>query len=433
DVLGMAGPDSSIAGMMPCTVIRPGDMADQILDGDRHPDWHGRRSKMVMAWPANEKLWVEYASLRAAGLRRDDRGAGATEFYRKNRAAMDAGARVSWEARFPPECLSAIQNAMNLKLRDEAAFFAEYQNEPLTEQREEEVMTAEDIAGKLNRRAHGTIPTSCGKLVAYVDVHKRLLYYVVMALEPNFTGYIVDYGAHPDQKRHHFAYRTARRTLLTAHRGKGEEAAIYAGLEALTAEKLGAAWPRDDGAQMRINLCVIDSGYQKDTVELFCRQSRFAPICLAAKGLPVSAANIPLEERPRKKGEEIGDGWRVTGAQGEHSVRLALIDTNHWKSFLHARLAVGMGDAGCLSLWGKSEIHHRMLAEHWTAEGRTPTEGRGRKLNEWRLPAHKPDNHLFDCAVGCLAGASMLGVRLLGEAVPRAKRVKARKTKARYF
>lgn len=47
---------------------------------------------------------------------------------------MDEGAVVAWLERFNHDELSAIQHAMNLKLQDEAAFFAEYQNQPLPEE-----------------------------------------------------------------------------------------------------------------------------------------------------------------------------------------------------------------------------------------------------------------------------------------------------------
>jgi len=43
-VLGLAGPGKKISGIMPCTVIRPGDMADRILDRDKHPQWQGETS-----------------------------------------------------------------------------------------------------------------------------------------------------------------------------------------------------------------------------------------------------------------------------------------------------------------------------------------------------------------------------------------------------
>ena len=66
--------------------------------------------------------------------RNDGDGREATEFYRQHREEMDAGAVVAWPERYNDDELSAIQHAMNLKLRDEAAFFAEYQNEPLLEE-----------------------------------------------------------------------------------------------------------------------------------------------------------------------------------------------------------------------------------------------------------------------------------------------------------
>ena len=37
-VLGLAGPGKKISGIMPRTVIRPGDMADRILHRDNHPE-----------------------------------------------------------------------------------------------------------------------------------------------------------------------------------------------------------------------------------------------------------------------------------------------------------------------------------------------------------------------------------------------------------
>ena len=46
-VLGLAGPGQNISGIMPCTVIRPGDMADRILSRDHHPQWQGQRTRMV--------------------------------------------------------------------------------------------------------------------------------------------------------------------------------------------------------------------------------------------------------------------------------------------------------------------------------------------------------------------------------------------------
>ena len=119
-ILGLAGPGKKISGIMPCTVIRPGDMADNILDRDKHPEWNGERTKMVYSFSTNEKLWTRYAEIRAESLRMGHGGREATEFYRNNKDAMDDGAVVAWAERYNYDELSAIQHAMNLKLQDEA-------------------------------------------------------------------------------------------------------------------------------------------------------------------------------------------------------------------------------------------------------------------------------------------------------------------------
>jgi hypothetical protein len=83
---------------------------------------------------------------------------------------------------------------MNLKLQDEAAFFAEYQNEPLPEETAEaDELSADQIAGKLNRMKRGEVPVGCTHLTAFIDVQANVLFYVA-AWEDDFTGYVLDYG-----------------------------------------------------------------------------------------------------------------------------------------------------------------------------------------------------------------------------------------------
>jgi hypothetical protein len=158
-ILGLAGPGKKISGIMPCTVIRPGDMADNILTRDKHPEWNGERTKLVYSFPTDEKLWQRYAELRAESLRSHGDIRLATELYAAERDAMDAGAMVAWPERFNHDELSAIQHAMNLKFQDEAAFFAEYQNEPLPEDSAaDDELTADQIAGKTNRMQRRAVP-----------------------------------------------------------------------------------------------------------------------------------------------------------------------------------------------------------------------------------------------------------------------------------
>ena len=420
-VLGLAGPGNKISGIMPCTVIRPDDMADRILDRDKHPQWQGDRTKMVYTFPTNEKLWQQYGQVRAEALRNERGLAEATEFYRKHRAAMDEDAVIAWPERFNPDELSAVQHAMNLKLQNEAAFFAEYQNEPLPETTaDDDLLTADQIAGKTCGLPQHLVPVGCNHLTMFIDVQQKLLFFVICAWEDDFTGYIIDYGTYPDQKRPYFTLRDATRTLAVAAKGTGLEGSIYAGLEALTADRLSRSWRRDDGAELRIDRCLIDAnwGSSTDVVYQFCRQSNHAGIVLPSHGRFVGASSRPFSEYKRKPGERVGLNWRMTNASGKRAVRHVIYDTNYWKSFVQARLVVAQGDPGCLSLFGTSPEAHRMFAEQLTAEYRVKTEGRGRTVDEWKIRPEQSDNHWLDGVVGCAVSASIQGCVLFGTDAP---------------
>lgn len=425
-IQGLAGPGRKIAGLMTLTVVRPEDLADRILDRDKHPQWQGERTKMVYAWPTNEVLWAKYAELWRAGMQADRGIVAATEFYRQHRVRMDAGAVIAWPARHNPDELSALQHAMNLKLdRGEAAFWAEYQNEPLPEaQVGDELLTVDQIAAKVNGLQRGAVPLSCTHLTMFVDVQAKALFWLVTAWEDDFTGYVVDYGTEPDQKVTYFTLRDVRRTLATAAPRAGFEGAIYAGLERLIERTVGREWRRDDGVQVRIDRCLIDAnwGQSSDVVYQFCRQSPYAAVLLPSHGKYVGASSIPFSDYKRKRGDRVGLNWRIPVITGKRAVRHVVFDTNYWKSFVHARLAVPMGDPGCLSLFGRQAEAHRLLAEHLTSEYRVKTEGRGRTVDEWKLRVEGLDNHWFDGLVGCAVAASMHGVALFGtEARPVAR------------
>jgi len=416
-ILGLAGPGRKIAGLMTLTVVRPDDLADRILDRDKHPQWQGERTKMVYSLPTADRLWAEYARLRAEGLKADRGGAEATAFYKTHRAEMDAGAVIAWPERFNHDELSAVQHAMNLRLQNEAAFFAEYQNEPLPEvEVADDLLSADQIAAKVNGHTRGLVPLGCSHLTMFVDVQGKALFYLVAAWEDDFTGHIIDYGTEPDQKQAYFTLRDVRRTLGAASPRAGVEGAIYGGLERLIEATVAREWRRDDGAMVRIDRCLIDAnwGSSTDVVYQFCRQSPHASVLTPSHGRYVGASSLPFSDYKRKRGERVGLNWRVPVVTGKRAVRHVLFDTNFWKSFVHARLAVPMGDPGGLSLFGHKPEHHRLLAEHLTSEYRVRTEGRGRTVDEWKLRVEGLDNHWLDCLVGTAVAASMEGAVLFG-------------------
>ena len=415
DILGLAGPGQKISGIMPCTIIRPGDMADIILNRNTHPDWNGEKTRMVYRFPTNMKLWEEYAEIRAEALRTEGNFQKATEFYLANREAMDAGAEVSWEARFNHDEVSALQHAMNLKFQDEAAFMSEYQNDPLPDDTaDDSLLSVDEICAKINGLARRRVPLKCDRLTMFVDVQKALLFYVVIAWAEDFTGAVIDYGSWPDQHRHEYSLADANPSIKTLFPKAGFEGALYAALSALADECLGREWEREDGAVLKIERALVDAnwGQSTDVVYQFCRQSSHAGVILPSHGRYVGASSKPMTEYRKQQGDRLGFNWMIPNVAGKRAIRHVIYDTNYWKSFIHARLAVPVGDKGSLTLYGRIPGAHQLFAEHLTAEYRVKTQGRGRTVDEWKLKPQSHDNHFLDCVAGCAVCGSMLGASL---------------------
>ena len=415
DILGLAGPGQKISGIMPCTIIRPGDMADIILNRNTHPDWNGEKTRMVYRFPTNMKLWEEYAEIRAEALRTEGNFQKATEFYLANREAMDAGAEVSWEARFNHDEVSALQHAMNLKFQDEAAFMSEYQNDPLPDDTaDDSLLSVDEICAKINGLARRRVPLKCDRLTMFVDVQKALLFYVVIAWAEDFSGAVIDYGSWPDQHRHEYSLADANPSIQTLFPKAGFEGALYAALSALTDECLGREWEREDGAVLKIERALVDAnwGQSTDVVYQFCRQSSHAGVILPSHGRYVGASSKPMTEYRKQQGDRLGFNWMIPNVAGKRAIRHVIYDTNYWKSFIHARLAVPVGDKGSLTLYGRIPGAHQLFAEHLTAEYRVKTQGRGRTVDEWKLKPQSHDNHFLDCVAGCAVCGSMLGASL---------------------
>ena len=409
-VLGLAGPRKRIAGLCTLTVIRTGDLADQLLDRKANPAWHGERAALVYAWPTNETLWSQYAEQRRDGQRTGAGTQPATDFYAANRAAMDDGARVGWAERFNADELSAIQHAYNLRIdRGDAAFFAEYQNQPLVPSLESAAIDATALQERSVNVARGVVPTTHNTLTASIDVQERCLFWSVMSWGPQFSGHVVAYGSFPEQTISVFSASQAKRTLALKYAGRGFEAALLAGLNELADELLGREWKREDGGAMRITKLVVDAnwGASTNTVREFARRHPLAAVILPAHGRGIGAASRPFHEHSKKRGEVVGPGWRVSEVGGQRGL---LFDANFAKTFLAERLRTPVGDPGAVTFHSGQHI---MLIDHMTSEQPIAVTARGRTVDEWRLlPAR--ENHLLDTATMNTIAASIAGITAVG-------------------
>jgi hypothetical protein len=405
-ILGLAGPGKRIAGLCTVTVIRTDDLADRLLDRQKHPSWQGERTKLVYEWPDAEDDWSQYAELRREG-QRDGTGTGAADdFYRQRQATMDAGSRVAWPERKAPDELSAIQHAWNLRIdRGEAAFNAEFQNSPLADDITTDKLDKRQLPLRATNIARGIVPAGHTKLTAFVDVQDRLLYWLVASWSESFGGHVVAYGAHPDQGASFFEAGSARKTLALASPGAGFEAALRAGLDETARLLLARDWPREDGVPMRISQLMVDANWGQSTavVRNFARSSPFAAQILPSRGKGVGASGTPMGPR-KNRGDRAGLNWLV-GKTAEGTQIEAAYDTNFWKTFVSGRLRLGLGDPEAIMLHAGN---HEMLIEHLVAEFPVRVEARGRSVDEWKSVAR--ENHWWDCLVGCAVAASITGL-----------------------
>lgn len=416
-VLGLAGPGESIAGFAAVTVIERGDLADMMLDPKTSPQWKGERMKLVYSWPTRDDLWRQYADLRRQDVAESPSGTRARDFYAARRETMDAGAIVAWPERKLDEDLSAIQHAFNLRIeRGEEAFSAEYQNEPLDPNAADDgVLRREELVRRVNGLVPSVMPLSATRLTAMIDVQEESLWYAVCAWSENFGGSVIAYGTWPGQDERYFSLRDMRTKLSMRYPGMGLEARLQAALLDLTDDLCSRGWRREDGLEARISRCLIDSqwGQSTDVVHTVCRISPHQAVLTPRAGRGIRAGESPIDRWPVKPGERRGPGWTMNASK--RGTMTVMMDTNHWKTFVAARLRTPVGDPGAMTFYGllndRPDLHD-MLIDHFLAERPVRTEAKGRVVDEWRSPVAGRDNHWWDCVVGCAVAASMEGVRL---------------------
>lgn len=412
-ILGLAGPGKKIAALMPCTVIQEGDMADQMLDRNTHPEWHGRRTAMLLSMPSDSamKLWEKYEEIKKVSLREERGISDATEFYRQNRIAMDDGAKASWDERYNHDEISAIQHAMNLYLTDKGSFYSEYQNAPIKDD-DAGTLRAEHICTRINGHARRLVPAWGQQVTAYIDVQMNCMYYLVTAWGEGMQGAVIDYGSYPEQPAPYWTYKSIKRKLKDEAGTDDLLGYLYYGLDQTVKSVIGRTYETDNGHELPVARCLIDAswGDSTDTVYQYARQSEFRHIITPAHGRGITASSRDLNDQSPKPGDKSGHYWRIPASGRTRAVRHVLYDTNYWKTWTQSALMAKMGMQGSISLWGRSERDHELFADHCASEYCIKTFGRSREVYEWNPRPDGRDNHWWDCLVGSAVAASMSGM-----------------------
>lgn len=418
DFGGLASHDEPLSCVALVTIIKRGDVADQLTDRETHPEWNGRRDRAFIEWPRRMDLWEQYIEIYQAGQRAGDDiyGRKAHQFYLDNRADMDAGAVCWWPDGYIRDEMpdgtrlevSATQHLMNLYAKwGPEVFHTEFQNDPPHEEALFDELTPALVSSRLSGYPREVVPEGCGYLVEGIDVGARELHYCVGAVRDDFTVYVVDYErvkidapegdlGDPDSP----ARMALRVKVLEALRYRRE----------VTRE---TTYRDMDGKNIEIQLHLVDEGWLQEVVRRFVRES--GPRWRSTKGFgskrgqgrfnpPRPGPNaLVRRDAPNWYGKREADGYAFYG-----------VNADYWKLRVHEGYMQEPHSPGSVSVFGTSKSavmdHRRWYAKHICAEKWEPGEG-------WVEGKNARWNHLLDATALMLCAADMMGARLITGAV----------------
>jgi phage terminase large subunit GpA-like protein len=156
-------------------------------------------------------------------------------------------------------------------------------------------------------------------------------------------------------------------------------------------------YAKENGERMLVNLALVDSGDQTDTVYELCYQN--SDWALACKGVQPMRGNSFQISTINKTGS------RASGMQ------LVLVDGAKYKDMIAARMKRDNGPGA----WMVHKDCDREYAEQVTAEEKTVTlSADGKPAAKWMLKSSHAANHYLDAEVYAAAAADILNVRSLG-------------------
>ena len=259
----------------------------------------------------------------------------------------------------------------------------------------------------------GTVPDGASYLTAFVDSSDQVLWWVVMAWAKDFTGWVVDYGTWPDQRRPMFYKSDLTATISEQlHEVSWEEAFVHAHNE--LEKELLRDWVTESGEVRSLDLLIKDwsDGGQKPRIKAQVMASANRTLIRPSKGFAPKPGRKPLHLWGDKvRDRHNGNDWVERRSDSPVHIQY---DTNIWKSHAARRLLTTIGAPSAITLPGTEPRRNRLLAEHLTAEIPKSVSYDGASGVAWQQTLAR-DNDWWDCLVGDCVAASMRGCSLTGE------------------
>lgn len=216
------------------------------------------------------------------------------------------------------------------------------------------------------------VPTWAKLLTGGVDVQENCLYWTIRAWGDFITSQNIAHG----------------------------QAFSFAEVE----QVMNLQYPRQDGGPpMAVDLALIDSGHDSDSVYDFCaNNSDWAIPCKGSSNPMMTHYKVSTVNKATSKA---------------YGTPLVLVDGGKYKDMIAARMKRKLDEAGRWTVYSGCD---REYAEMVTAEHKINVKAsNGSVVQRWVQKSSHADNHYLDCEVYALAAADIQGVRTLHlQAVP---------------
>lgn len=158
---------------------------------------------------------------------------------------------------------------------------------------------------------------------------------------------------------------------------------------------MNLVYKKENGEQMVVNLCLIDSGYNADAVYDFCARN-------AEWALPVKGSSNPMQSH--FKFSTVNKS-----SSKAYGMNLVVVDGGKYKDMIASRMRKENGMGSWMVHQGCDEEY----AEQVTAEHKVLVKNGKSSRMEWVLKKSHADNHYLDTEVYAMAAADTLEVRML--------------------
>ena len=268
-------------------------------------------------------------------------------------------------------------------------------------------LDAEDIEQRSSQLKKGVVPDDAMAITIGIDTGKRALHWTAVAIGPDGSGRVIEYGKQPVA-----ADKLGVRRALV-------EALIELG------EYFDSGWNKSNGQLVKPSQVWIDSGWHEhtDAVYEYCatanaqmKLSVGSEIYRPSKGYGEGQRRTTRYLAPsgKKKGMRyVGNEFHIAKVirNGRILPGVALVHMNadHWKSELHQRLLMPSEEPLAVTLYQAASFsEHREFSKHLTAEKQVEKfiDGRGTVIVWDRIDRN---NHWLDSTYSSIcAGDAVL-------------------------